>query len=80
MGGSSLTSVRPYKFLVIPVIQAVDDNGNVVQEITPEQPVSIFGIDGLHKFADNFEAEVVAQNSRVVMPTDGQVKAVSDRQ
>jgi len=50
---------RAYKFLVVPVIQEVDDDGNVTGELTPDQPVPVFGISGLHAFADNFEDELL---------------------
>jgi len=55
---------RPYKFLIVPVIQEVDDDGVVVNELSPEQPISVFGIDGVHRFADGFEADLVAKTSQ----------------
>jgi hypothetical protein len=68
-------SFRAYKFLVVPVIQEVDDEGNVTGELTPDQPVPVFGISGLHAFADNFEdellqrvAEAQQQQGQVVIP------------
>jgi len=66
---------KPYKFLIIPVIQELDEDGNVVSELTPEQPIPVFGIAGLHTFADNFEedllqrvTEMQQRQSNVVMP------------
>jgi len=56
-----MSQYRPYKFLVIPVIQEVDDDGVVISEASPEQPVPVFGIDGLHRFADGFEADLIAK-------------------
>jgi hypothetical protein len=54
---------RPYKFLVVPVVQDVNDEGEVTQELQPEQPIIIFGIDGLRKFVDSFEMDLVAQQN-----------------
>jgi hypothetical protein len=56
-------SYRPYKFLVVPVVQEVDDEGMVVQELQPEQPVSVFGIEGLRRFADTFENDLLARQN-----------------
>jgi hypothetical protein len=53
-------SYRPYKFMIVSVVQEVDDEGTVVQELTQENPVSVFGIDGLHRFADSFELDLAA--------------------
>jgi len=52
---------RPYKFLIVPVIQEVDEDGNVVQEMSPEQPQAVFGVEGLRSFADNFELDLAAR-------------------
>jgi len=51
---------RPYKFLVMPVIQEIDDDGNVIQEMTPEQPITVYGVEGLRNFADTFEVNLAA--------------------
>jgi len=56
-------SYRPYKFLVVPVIQEVDDDGNVTQEMAPEQPTTVFGVEGLRRFADGFEADLAARQN-----------------
>jgi hypothetical protein len=53
-------SLRPYKFLVVPVIQELDDDGNVVRELSSEQPQTVFGVDGLRRFADTFELDLAA--------------------
>lgn len=50
---------RPYKFLIVPVLQEVDDGGEVVQELQQENPTPVFGIAGLHRYADSFELELV---------------------
>lgn len=49
---------RPYKFLVVPVVQTLDDEGDVVGESSPQQPDVVFGLEGLHRYADGFEAEL----------------------
>jgi hypothetical protein len=51
---------RPYKFLVVPVIQEVDEDGTVVQEMMPEQPQTVYGVEGLRNFADTFEVNLAA--------------------
>lgn len=56
-------SFRPYKFLIIPVIQEVDEDGNVIQEMSPEQPHTVFGIDGLRSFAETYELDLAARIS-----------------
>jgi len=55
--------LRVYKFLVVPVLQAVDENGTVVNEVQPEQGDWVFGIEGLTRYAAGFEAAVEAQNN-----------------
>ena len=52
---------RPYKFLIVPVIQEVDEDGNVTQEMSPEQPQTVFGVDGLRAFAETFELDLAAR-------------------
>jgi hypothetical protein len=59
---------RPYKFLVVAVIQEIDDEGIVVQELQAQEPTAVFGIDGLRKFADEFTIDVPQQDGRVVLP------------
>jgi len=55
--------LRPYKFLVIPVLQTVDEEGIVVNEVQPQQPDTVFGVEALMRYADGFEAAVAAQNA-----------------
>jgi hypothetical protein len=49
-------SLRPYKFLVYVVAQETDEHGNVIGEATIArdngEPFTVYGIDGLTKFAD----------------------------
>ena len=49
---------KPYKFMIVPVVQEVDDDGIVIQELVQENPTAVFGIGGLHTYADNFENEL----------------------
>ena len=49
-------TLRTYKFLVIPVIQQLDEDGVVTAEVQPQQPDSVFGIRGLVAYAEGFEA------------------------
>jgi len=53
--------LRVYKFLVVPVLQQVDDDGVVVAELQPPNPDSVFGIDGLTRYAAGFEAKLAEQ-------------------
>lgn len=62
-----MSDFRPYKFLVQPVIQEVDDDGDVIREHIAEQPTSVYGIAGLHRYADSFELELDA--SRPALPS-----------
>lgn len=57
-------TLRPYKFLVMPVVQKIDEHGVVVAEGQGEQPDVVFGVDGLRRYADGFEqvlAEMMAE-------------------
>jgi hypothetical protein len=71
-----MSETRPYKFLVIPVIQILDDEGNVIEEASPEQPIAVFGIAGLHAFADGFEADL---QTRVIAEANGKEPDVHQR-
>jgi hypothetical protein len=48
--------LRPYKFLIVPVIQEIDTDGNVTNEVQPQQPDTVYGLRGLHEYAEGFEA------------------------
>lgn len=56
-----MADYRPYKFLVVPVIQEVDEDGNVIQEMSTQEPVTVFGLDGLRRYADTFELDLAAR-------------------
>jgi hypothetical protein len=47
-------SFSPYKFLIVPIVQARDKDGDVCDEIVGTQ-VQRFGIKGLIKYANEFE-------------------------
>lgn len=65
-----MSTLRPYKFMIIPVVQVVDDKGVVIDEGSPEKPDTVFGLDGLREYAEGFEAvlaEKSAQQNGTVM-------------
>lgn len=53
-----MLTFRPYKFLIIAVIQEVDEDGNVVRELNAENPTTVFGVDGLVRYAETFELDL----------------------
>lgn len=60
-----MEQLRPYKFLVMPILQAVVDDV-VIGERQPEQPDAVFGVDALRRYADGFEAAVAQQNEQAL--------------
>lgn len=59
-------SLRPYKFQIVAVCQQVEDDGVVGEQVVggPDgQPVTVFGVDGLHAFADSFEQKLKEADS-----------------
>jgi len=64
-----MNTLRPYKFLVIPILQSVNEEGVVVQEAQPEQPDVVFGIEALLRYAAGFEQAVEAQNAAILNGT-----------
>lgn len=69
-----MPTLRTYKFLITPVIQIVDDDGKVTDEVTPQQPDAVFGVEALHSYADGWEEALTERSARmngVVMPTGG---------
>lgn len=52
--------LRPYKFQVVPVCQKLEDGKVVGEQIIAagDQPVTVFGVDGLREFAEGFEAKL----------------------
>jgi len=58
-----VNTLRSYKFLIMPVLQAVNDDGTVINEVQPQQPDVVFGVEALARYADGFEDAVAAQNA-----------------
>ena len=58
-----MNTLRSYKFLIMPVLQAVNDDGTVINEVQPQQPDVVFGVEALARYADGFEDAVAAQNA-----------------
>lgn len=62
-------SLRPYKFIVSPVVQVVDDDGNVIDERTLSgtdesgnpQPIVLYGCDQLVEWAQTFTDALAKQ-------------------
>ena len=54
--------LRPYKFQIVAICQEINDDGEVTGEQLiagdGNQPIAVFGLDGLREFADNFEAKL----------------------
>ena len=70
-----MSSLRVYKFVVMPVLQQVEDDGTVTNEVQPQQPDNVFGIDGLVRYAQGFEEALAAhlnslQNGQVPEPSE----------
>jgi len=60
-----MSTLRPYKFMIVPVIQVVDDEGKVIDEGTPEKPDTVFGVEGLREYADGFESALREKSARM---------------
>jgi len=58
-----MTTLRTYKFMVMPVLQQVADDGTVTGEVQPQQPDQLFGTEALARYAAGFDAAVAAQNN-----------------
>lgn len=54
----SVVKLRAYKFLVMPVMQQIDEEGNVLGEAQPREPDVLFGVTALHQYADGVEAAI----------------------
>lgn len=63
--------LRPYKFLIVPVIQAVDEGGRVLREQQADQPDVVFGVDGLADYAARFETALAEAAKRAEGAGDG---------
>jgi hypothetical protein len=49
----TVVAMVPYKFILVSVVQEIDEEGTVVGERTSDE-VTVFGLHGLVKFAENF--------------------------
>ena len=60
-------TLRPYKFQVIAICQELDEDGRVIGERIVagqnNQPLEVFGCDGLRNFADMFPAQIEAASN-----------------
>jgi len=61
VGEGFLKNYRPYKFVIVPVLQEVDEDDRVIRELAQQEPTTVFGIDGLHAFANSFEFELATR-------------------
>lgn len=62
--------LRPYKFLVQPVVQQVDEEGNVVGEVfaaggPQNEPIVLFGVKALEEWARDFPKNLVQAEKNV---------------
>jgi hypothetical protein len=55
--------LRPYKFLIIPVVQQLDEDGNVTGEVQPQQPDTVYGLRGLREYAEGFEVALAEREA-----------------
>jgi hypothetical protein len=72
-----MSELRVYKFLVMPVLQQVDENGTVTNEAQPQQPDTVFGLDGLQRYADGFE-DALARHMQAINDGQGQIMLAED--
>lgn len=56
-------SLRPFKFIVQAVLTEHDEEGNVVGERQAE-PVALYGVDKLTKWAEDFDGQLAAAQAR----------------
>jgi len=57
--------LRPYKFLIVSVVQQVDEEGTVLAEASTEEPDVCFGIRGLINYAENFDQILAAREAQM---------------
>ena len=62
-------TLRPYKFLIVPVVQQLDGVGDVIAELQTEQPDTAFGIAGLLAYAQGFEEALTRQGRQMMNGT-----------
>jgi hypothetical protein len=61
--------LRPYKFLIVPVLQQLDQDGNVTGELQTEHPDTAFGVAGLLAYANGFEEALTRQGRQMMNGT-----------
>ena len=59
-------TLRPYKFLIVPVLQQLDQAGNVTAEVQTEQLDTAFGVAGLLAYANGFEEALTRQGRQTM--------------
>lgn len=64
-------SLRSYKFLVQPVLQQVDDDGNVVAEVSGREPDVVFGTEGLLAYLEQFPETLARVQARLAAEQNG---------
>jgi hypothetical protein len=72
-----MNTLRAYKFLVMPVMQQVDEDGVVLAEVQPQQPDALFGVEALHRYADGFE-EALQRHMQAINNGQGQMVPAED--
>lgn len=60
-----MSSLRTYKFLIQPVVQVVDEEGDVTDEASMQQPDAVFGVEGLIRYAEGWEAALALKNAQM---------------
>lgn len=67
-----MSSLRPYKFLLIAIAQRVSDEGRVVGEEplgAPQgQHTTLYGLEGLQEYVDQFEDSLAKFNELDEVP------------
>ena len=64
-------AIRPYKFIIIPVVQVLNDDGEVTGEQMPDaaHADTAFGVAGLLEYAQDFENNFAALQEGLTVPT-----------
>jgi len=60
-----VNTLRTYKFLIQPVVQVVDEDGDVVDEGSSERPDVVFGVDGLLRYAEGWEEALMLRSAQM---------------
>ena len=57
-------TLRPYKFVVVAIVQQANEDGSVTGELRSE-PVEVFGLNGLTEWAAGFPAELTEAEAKL---------------